>query len=272
MATARQLRFILPGAAAVLFAWPGLAETKETAKTEQAPAAEPTSRPRAANPWTVTLQSGFADTFQLTLGGVFGAGPAWQNRVTLTRARVFRDGDAITITGFNTHDAPSHNNDWTAGVAYRARLIQRPKHILYASGGIERWRFPGVLCGSQDWNLAYNATYATRIKRIPVTVQSNAWTILHSNLPKGSLVHTLAWIDHSLHEGHGFKLVLRHGPQHTYSWNFYGTNGHRVVRYASALVLSRGRHTVEFGYRQQYGLQKRIPDNRFWHLMLSRTF
>lgn len=247
-------------------------ENKETAKVEQAPSVEPVSRPRGGRPWAVTLQTGFADTFQLTLGGVFGAGPAWQSRVTLTRANVLREGDAVSVSGFNTHDTPAHNNDWTAAVSYRIRLISRPGHVLYASGGLERWRFPGVLCGAQDWNLAYNATYATSVKRVPVTVQSSAWTILHSNLPGGSLVHTLAWFDHKLAHNERFKLVLRHGPQHTYSWNFYGTNGHRVVRYASALVYSQGPNSVEFGYRQQYGLQKRIPDNRFWHLMLTRTF
>lgn len=257
-------------------AWNGagaeLNEAKETTRTEQAPPVEPSAQPRAAKPWTVTLQTGLADTFQLTLGGLFGDGPAWQSRVTLTRANVFREGDAVSVSGFNTHNTPTHNNDWTAGIAYRARLINRRGHILYASGGVERWRFPGVLCGSQDWNLAYNATYATRVKRVPVTVQSNAWTILHSNLPGGSLVHTTAWFDHNLPGSDRVKVVLRHGPQHTYSWNFYGTNGHRVVRYASALVVSQGPTSVEFGYRQQYGLQKRIPHNRFWHVMLSRTF
>jgi hypothetical protein len=250
-----------------------VAKAKGAAKTAQEPVAEEAARPATASrKWTVTLQTGLAETFQLTLGGVFGDGPAWQSRVTFTRANTFREGDSVSISGFNTHNTPTHNNDWTAGVSYRSRLVNKRGHLLYAGGGLERWRFPGVLKGAQDWILAYNATYATKLGRTPVTVQSNAWTVLHSPLPHGSLLYTTAWFDHKLMDNDRVKLVLRHGPQHTYSWNFYGTNGHRVVRYAGALVLTHGATTYEAGYRPQYGLQRRIPHNRFWHAMVSRTF
>jgi hypothetical protein len=249
------------------------AEAKEAVKTVQEPQPEAIVRPSAAaRKWTVTLQTGLAETFQLTLGGVFGDGPAWQSRVVLTRANAFRTGDSISITGFNTHDSPTHNNDWTAGISYRARLVNKRGHLLYATGGLERWRFPGVLSGAQDWIAAYSATYATRVGRTPVTVQSNAWTVLHSPLQDGSLVYTTAWFDHALMENGNFKLVLRHGPQHTYSWNFYGTNGHRVLRYAGALVRTQGRTSYEAGFRPQYGMQNRIPHNRYWHVMVSHTF
>jgi len=254
--------------------WTAAGETAKeaAAKAAQEPAPEEAARPSLSRKWTVTLQTGLAETFQLTLGGVFGDGPAWQNRVTFTRSHVFREGDSVAISGFQTHNTPNHNNDWTAGVAYRTRLVNKRGHLLYAGGGLERWRFPGVLCGAQDWILASNATYATKWKRVPVTVQSNAWTVLHSPLPHGSLLYTTAWFDHGLLDNERVKVVLRHGPQHTYSWNFYGTNGHRVVRYAGALVVTHGRNTYEAGYRPQYGLQQRIPHNRYWHVMVSRTF
>lgn len=248
-------------------------EVKETVKLVQDPVPEAVSLPKAASrKWTVTLQTGLAETFQLTLGGVFGDGPAWQSRVTITRANAFREGDSVSIAGFNTHDTPTHNNDWTAGISYRARLVNKRGHLFYASGGVERWRFPGVLSGSQDWVAAYSATYATKLKRTPFTVQSNAWTVLHSPLQHGSLLYTTAWFDHSLMANDRVQVVLRHGPQHTYSWNFFGTNGHRVLRYAGALVVTHGRTSYEAGFRPQYGLRNGIPHNRYWHAMVSRTF
>jgi hypothetical protein len=270
-------------ASAALLGWMAPAATASSAKASakgakvangaQEPAEAVSGRPRAAaRQWSVTLQTGLAETFQLTLGGVFGAGPAWQSRVILTRTNVFRNGDSVSLTGFNTHDTPTHNNDWTAAVGYRTRLLSKRGHLLYAGGGMERWRFPGVLSGAQDWIAAYHATYATKLKRVPVTVQTNGWSVLHSPLTRGSLAYTTVWFDHKLHDNDRVKVVLRHGPQHTYSWNFYGTNGHRVVRYASALVITSGPNTVEAGYRPQYGLQKRIPHNHMWHFMLSRTF
>ena len=277
--------FRFPGLAAalaiLLWAGPGPAAdsaveaktVKENSRAEQDPQETPPARPRGVGrQWTVTLQTGFAETFQLTLGGVFGDGPAWQNRVTFTRANLFRAGDSVSISGFNTHDTPSHNNDWTAGIAYRTRLLNKRGHLLYAGGGMERWRFPGVLRGAQDWIAAYHLTYATKMKRVPVTVQTNGWTVLHSPLPHGTIAYTTAWFDHSLHDNDRVKVILRHGPQHTYSWGFYGTHGHRVLRYAGALVVSHGRNTYEAGFRPQYGLQQRIPHNRMWHVMLTRTF
>lgn len=221
---------------------------------------------------SLTLQSGFADTFQLTLGGTFGDGPAWQNRVTMTAGEVFRKGDSFSLSGWNTHDTPSHVNSWTAGASYRSRVIATPRHLLYLSAGVQRWRFPAVLCGAQDWLGAWQLQYQTRIMRLPLMLNEDAWTIFHSPLKKGSLLHTQLYTEHPLAERSAWKLALRHGPQHTYSWNFYGTNGHRVVRYAGFVLLSWRKTTIEAGYRQQLGLQPRIKDNRYWSVLLSRTF
>lgn len=234
------------------------------------PDVAPSARP--ARTWTASLQTGFADTFQLTLGGTFGEGPAWQNRVSVALNNAFRAADSITLSGWNTHDTPSAHNDWTAYICYRARVLNRRNHVLLLGAGVERWRFPSVRTGTQDWLTAYNAAYTTRAAKLPVTVQSNAWTLLQSDLPKGSLVHTQVWLDHPIVKTDAARLTFRHGPQHTYSWNFYGTNGNRIVRYATALVLTSRNYALECGYRQQFGLQPGIPDNRYWNVMLTRSF
>jgi hypothetical protein len=221
---------------------------------------------------TGRVETGFADTFQLTLGGTFGAGPAWHNRVSVAAANAFRSGDTVTFSGFYTADLPSHARDWTAALGYKMRVLRGNRQQLTLGASIERWRLPSVLAGAQDWILGGQASYTRTIRGVPLTVQSVSWTHLHSPLPQGSLVHTTAWFSHPLKESRWLRLTLRHGPQHTYSWGFYGTRGHRVVRYASALVLSHGRTDLELGCRQQLGLQPRIPDNRLWHAALSQTF
>jgi hypothetical protein len=60
---------------------------------------------------SITLQTGFASTFQLTLGGTFGAGPAWQNRANVDLSHVFTKNDALVFTGWMTRDTPSANRD-----------------------------------------------------------------------------------------------------------------------------------------------------------------
>ncbi len=222
--------------------------------------------------WVTTVQTGFADTFQLTLGGTFGGGPAWQNRAATGLANLFRAGDLLSLHGWNTTDAPSGVNSTMAGIAYRAPVWRRASQSLTLGSGVQYWNFPTVLTGTTDWLIPGNLIYTARAGRLPLTVTSDSWTLLASRLPKGSLVHTQGWIDHPLIHTDPVRLTFRHGPAHTYSWNFYGTHGHRVVRYQTALVLSWKGNQVEAGWRKQWGLQSRIPDNAFWQFSLSRTF
>ena len=224
------------------------------------------------HPASLTVQSGFADTFQLTLGGTFGDGPAWQNRVAASVGNIVRQGDSFLLSGFATVDTARHHPDWMASIAYRTRFLNSRGRQLYGTASFERWRLPSVQTGAQDWIAGYGANYAGQIWKLPVTVQSNLWTALHSSLRKGTLLHTQVWVGHALLKSEVLNVTLRHGPQHTYSWNFYGTHGHRIVRYAGALVLSHGATSVEAGYRQQAGLQPNIPDNRLWSVIFSRTF
>jgi len=222
--------------------------------------------------WVATLQTGFADTFQLTLGGTFGNGPAWQNRATAGLANLFRPGDLLSLHGWNTTDAPSGENNTVAGLSYRAPVWRKGSQSLALGSGFQYWNFPSVLSGTTDWLIPGNLVYTARAGRLPVTVTSDSWTLLASRLPKGSLVYTQAWIDHPLLKTDPVQLTFRHGPAHTYSWNFYNTHGHRVVRYQTTVVLAWKNTQIEAGWRQQWGLQPRIPDNRFWHFCISRTF
>jgi hypothetical protein len=227
---------------------------------------------RLPRKWTASLQTGLTETFQLTLGGVFGDGPAWQNKVSISYQNVFTNHDSITLHGWMTHDTPSHGNDWLAGINYRALVWRRRGQTLHLTGGVQKWRFPSVLKGANDWLVAGTALYQTKLGKFPVAVNSDAWTILYSPLPGGSLVHTQAYNVQPLAQGDNWSLSLKHGPQHTYSWNFYSTHGHRVVRYAAGLVARRGPHSFEAGYRKQWGLQARIPNNNYWSFCYTRDF
>lgn len=222
--------------------------------------------------WVTTLQSCFADTFQLTLGGTFGAGPAWQNRIATGLANLFRPGDLLSVHGWNTTDAPTGENNTIAGIAYSAPVWRRGSQNLALGSGLQYWNFPTVLTGTTDWLIPGNLVYTARAGRVPLTVTSDSWTLLTSRLPKGSLVYTQGWMDHAIASSDRFRLTFRHGPAHTYSWNFYATQGHRVIRYQTALVLAWKGNQVEAGWRKQWGLQPGIPDNAFWSFSLTRTF
>lgn len=256
-------------------------------KTEEPKAEEPAPEPALAivpaatsiSPkapearlWSVTVQTGFAETFQLTLGGMFGGGPAFQNKITISRANVFRRGDSLSVYGWNTMDSPTRNNDWQAGLMYKQKLLSLPKATWTVGGGLQRWRFPSVLTGAQDWLIAGTSLFQTKFKSVPITVSNESWSILTSPLIHGSLLHTQIFAQHPLVKRHAWQLALRHGPAHTYSWDFYGCKANRVFRYGGWLVLSWKNNTLEAGLRQQVGLQDRIKDNHFWSAMLTRNF
>lgn len=235
-------------------------------------AKQPKAASGAARRWNVTLQTGLAEAFQLTLGGVFGAGPAWQNKATLSLHSVAVKGDSVAVSGWLTRDMPGRRQDWIASLSYRYRPYRWGRQSLQFGSSLERWLFPSVLTGAKDWIGGLHGTYSTRAGSVPIQIQSIVYNTLSSPLKNGTLIHSQAWFDHALVKTEPVRLTLRHGPQHTYSWNFYGTNGHRVLRYAGALVLNAGGSSFELGYRPQYGLQQRIPDNRFWYVQMSRTF
>jgi hypothetical protein len=222
--------------------------------------------------WVTSIQTGFADTFQLTLGGTFGAGPAWQSKVTSGVVNVFKGGDALFLYGSDTFDVPSHNVDMQAGVGYKAPVWRRGVQSLALGSGLQHWRFPSVKTGTIDWLIPGNLVYQARVGKVPVVVTSDSWTLLASKLQKGSLLHTQAWMEHPLVKHDAVKVTFRHGPAQTQSWNFYGTNGNRVIRYQTMVVVSFKDMTVDGGWRKQWGQQLGIPDNGYWQFSFTKTF
>lgn len=220
--------------------------------------------------WTVAVQGGFSSTFQLTLGGEFGEGPDFHNRLTTSVNNAWKDGDSISMFGWSTSDIPSATANWQAGLSYRMRAIHHGRHALYLGGGVQRWLLPSVKTGAQDWLAAGSLNYAVAIKHLPLLVTQDSWSLLRSPLPKGSLVYTQISTQHPLWRRGGFQILLRHGPQHTYSWGFYGTNGNRVVRYTGAIVVGWKQTFFEAAYRQQFGLQDGIPYTHFWTVQVTR--
>jgi hypothetical protein len=101
-------------------------------------------------------------------------------------------------------------------------------------------------------------------------VTSDSFSLLSSTLPLGSLLYTQVLTQHPLVKRGRYQVSLRHGPMHTYSWGFWGANGNRIVRYGVALAVVRSNTTIEFGCRQQFGLQDKIPYNRFWTFLVTR--
>lgn len=222
--------------------------------------------------WTATLQTGLAERFQLTLGGLFGGGPAWQSRIEVGAASVWTRGDSISFYGSESLDQVTTRSDWHSGITYRRPIWRGRNQALSGGGGFQHWHFGNVKSGTRDWVTYENLTYRAKVKATGFTVTSDSWSLLSSPLPRGSLLHTQAWAEHTLVDREPLLVTVRHGPAHTYSWGFYDTHRHRVVRYqAVAAVAYRGTQ-FEVGIRKQLGLQPCVPDNFYWHFSLSRTF
>lgn len=218
---------------------------------------------------TLTLQTGFASTFQLTLGGTFGRGPAWQNRVNVDFKDTILKGDAISLSGFTTVDNPTLRRDWTAGVSYRARPLPVAGGSLVVTGGWQRWLFPSVLGGARDHLLAFNGSFRDRWK-FPVTISVDNWTLVKSPLRKGNLTHAQFLVAHTLMEAGGTIVVLRHGPSTAYSHHFYDRPGWRVLRYGGSLAVESREFTVEATVRQQGGVAPGVVPNTYWAVMVTR--
>jgi hypothetical protein len=213
-----------------------------------------------------------ADTFQLTLGGTFGNGPAFQNRLASGLTNAFRSGDSLLVYAWDTFDTRNRSNNWQAGLGYRAPVWKKGRHFLALGSGVQRWLFPSVKSGSNDWLIPGNLVYQVRVAKGTWVTTSDSWTLLKSTLPLGSLLHTQSWLQYTLLKRDPVQISFRHGPAHTYSWNFYGTQGNRVFRYQTMMVLAFNHFSVEGGYRKQWGLQKGICDNNYWQFAVTRSF
>ncbi len=225
-----------------------------------------------ARTWTIGVQGGFTNTFQMVLGGTFGEGADWQNRLTASVNNLWRTGDSLSVFGWSTTDLPTATPNWQAGLIYKNRILKTERHNLFLSGGVQRWLLPSVKTGAQDWLLSGNLSYLTNFKGLPITVSEDSWSLLRSTLPKGSAMSTQISTQHTLFRSHQVQIALRHGPHHTYAWGFYGAQGNRVVRYAGTVVVVWHGTTIEGGCRQQFGLQDGIHNNRYWSMLVTRQF
>ncbi len=222
--------------------------------------------------WSTSLQSGLADTFQMALGGTFGEGPAWQTRISTGLGNALRAGDSLSVFGWNTLDTRSSSYNWQAGVGYKAPVFKKGSHLLSLGTGVQRWLLPSVKCGANDWLVAGNLVYQAKVPRAVFLLTGDSWTLLKSPLPRGSLLHTQAWLQHDLLRRERFRITFRHGPAHTYSWNFYGANGNRIFRYQTLMAITMKDLSIEGGFRKQWGLQPGIRNNNFWQFAVTRTF
>jgi len=225
---------------------------------------------RPAPTWSITETSGFTNTFQLILGGTFGAGPDVQDKLTIGMNNAFLMGDSVSAFGWSTTDFPSVTPNWQAGLLYKIPILRRKNQTLFLTAGGQRWILPLVGRGTKDWYVTGNMTYGTSVKRIPVFVSEDSYSLVKSNLPTGSALYSQIYTQQPLFNHHGFRLALREGPAYTYSWGLYGCSGNRVVRYSGTLISSWKGTTMETGYRKQFGLQEGIPNNGYWSLLFTR--
>jgi len=225
----------------------------------------------AAPAWSVSVQGGYTNTFQLMLGGAFGEGPDVQNKLTAGATNLLRHGDSLSFYGASSTDLPSATPEWQAGFSYKERLWHKGRHSIAAGGGVQRWVFPLVKTGSNDWLATGTLNYTASVHHVSVSVTGDSFSLLASTLPTGSLLYTQIQAQHPLLTRRRYQLSLRHGPMHTYAWGFWGAQGNRIVRYGATLAWTWDKNTtVEFGCRQQFGLQDKIPYNRFWTVLISR--
>jgi hypothetical protein len=220
--------------------------------------------------FTVSLTAGVTSTFQMPLGGSFGAGPDILDTLSASVHNAFRSGDSLTLFGWNSTDLPSATPDWQGGLSYETRLLRHGRHSFTLTTGFQRWLLPNVASGAKDWLFAGNLAYGTKVKKVPVFVSESSWSLLKSTLPAGSAIYTQVQTQHTLLKRHDFELLLRQGPAHSYSWGFYGLQGNCVFHYGGSLVAVWKGNTLSGGYRQQAGLQNAVPNAHYWEFSLTR--
>lgn len=219
---------------------------------------------------TASMQTGFADTFQLTLGGFFG-GTAWTNRVETTLGNALRTGDGLYVFAADSMDVQNIRNNWQAGMGYRTVLWRRAGQQLVGSVDLQHWKLSSVKQGTNDWLSHENLSYRNAATPVAFTVSADSWNLYSSPLPLVSILYTQLWVDHPIWQSEKASVLFRHGPAHTVGFGFYGAEGNRVFRYQTALAIGSKDTKLEGGFRRQWAFQRGIPENGFWHLTLTQT-
>lgn len=208
---------------------------------------------------------------QLSLGGLFGEGPAEQNRLTVTGTSVLRSRDSLQFYGWSTTSVKSVDTDADIGVRYRTPLRRAGPGTLVGGAGLEHWYFPSVLGGTRDLVVDSYLAWAGG-ETIPLTVSANGKTAVRSDLQTGTFVCLQALHTQKLFRTRGVGFALQHGPAYLYNWDLYSRPGHRALRYYGTVIANRGNWGAEVMLRPQLGLQPRIPDNRYWSVAIIRRF
>lgn len=224
---------------------------------------------KPAPTWSVITTGGFTNTFQLILGDTFGKGPDVQDKFTASLNNAFVGGDSVSLFGWSTTDLPSETPNWQAGLLYKLPILRRKGHTLSLTAGGQRWILPLVATGTNDWFVTGNLTYGTFLRRIPVFVSEDSYSLVKSNLPTGSALYSQIYTQQLLMKRHAFRMALREGPAYSYSWALYGCSGNRDVRYGGSLISTWKGTTLEAGYRKQFGLQDGIPNNSYLSVLLT---
>ncbi len=219
--------------------------------------------------WSTTLDARLAPAFQLSLGGFFDPGPSVQTRWSHAVSNLFREHDKLTVAGFQAVSVPTGHLNWHAGIFYQRRLAQTGPWIWDLAGGVERWRFPSALQGTQDWAAAWTLSTRKPGRHVTWTAMVDGRNNFISNVPRGTLVVTAVTATHVLWRGEKTLLALQHGPIYAHSWNLYGRQGPRVFRYSGAVSWSTPKWSIEAGIRPQAGLSPGVPHYCYWSFGVS---
>jgi len=214
---------------------------------------------------------GAASAFQLSLGGWYGDAPTPQNRATFNFDRIFSRADAISVSGFSSHDLDARHINTDLAIAYRRPLARALGGSFSWSGGLRRWSFPSVLTGTTDF-VVDNAVSFTRQGRIPFRLTANSLILARSTLGRGALLVLQGQTEQRLFRRRPVAISLRHGPVFIHSLDAYHRGGPRVLRYSAGLLISHGSYTWEACLRPQLGLQSSVENYRFWSFSLTRYF
>lgn len=240
---------------------------------DSAPAFEP-GRKRKPVEVSGKLSTGFNESFQLTLGGLFSDGANCQNGAVIDWKNLLANDGTLRFTGTLNLDTADGSRDWIGAVNYLHPIASWERGSLMANAGLHVWRFPSVFNGKTD-TIVDSGLVLTQSGPLPFTLDANVKTLATGPGRKGvggQIYYFRAVSPVTLLRRGKVSLILLHGPSYTYVNRFYGVDGHRVLRYEAGAVLQRGNWGMDGVFRPQWALQSGIPENRFWGVNLFYTF
>lgn len=220
------------------------------------------------------LSSGFNESFQLTLGGLFSQGANFQNCATIDVKNLITQNGILRFSGTVHTDTADASRDWIGTVNYVQPLLSGERDKLVGTVGLHVWNFPSVLNGRTDTVVDSGLAWI-HSGPLSFTLDANVKTLATGPGRKGvggQIYYFRGVTSHPLVRKPKFSLALLHGPSYTYSNRFYGVDGHRVVRYEGGAILQYGQWGMDVVYRPQIALQRGIPENRFWGFNVFYTF